>query len=175
MDANQLRQIIDVFKKSSIFAGLGDDDLKKIAEGCSEQSYPIGTVIIEENDPPKEVLYLLRQGDIVVTTAQFQTEDDSVGSETMITTLGPGDAFGEIALIDEMPHSATVKTMSDSVVIQLPASHFFALTELDKNIGFVVVRNISRVICQRLRSSNFVTKHFVQYGSPDGQDIPDDI
>ncbi|HOC90810.1 MAG TPA: cyclic nucleotide-binding domain-containing protein [bacterium] len=165
MDINQ---IVLVFKKSRIFDGLGDEDLKKMATGCSEQSFPIGTVIIEENDPPKEMLYVIRQGEIVVSVAQAIVDScEGADGSAMITTLGEGDAFGEIAIIDEMPHSATVTAMSDSIVILLPMSHFYSLVEKDKNIGYVVIRNLAKLICQRLRGSNFLTKHFVSWGVPD--------
>jgi CRP/FNR family transcriptional regulator, cyclic AMP receptor protein len=166
-----INERIDVFKQCSIFDGLGDADLKKIAEGCTEQAFPMGTVIIEENDAPREVLYLIKNGEIVVTTGQLEQEGEEESEGNFISTLGSGDAFGEIALIDEMPHSATVKTISDSIVILLPASYFFHLVDADKNIGYIVIRNIAKIICSRLRASNFIAKHFVQWGVPD--DTPD--
>ncbi len=166
-----IKETIEIFKKSSIFSGLSESDMKKIAEGCSEQAFPMGTVIIEENDPPKEVLYLIKNGEIVVTTGQSAQEDGETDEGTFITTLGPGDAFGEIALIDEMPHSASVKTISDSVVILLPTNLFYSLVDQDKNIGYIVIRNIAKIICARLRASNFITKHFVHWGIPDDVDI----
>jgi CRP/FNR family transcriptional regulator, cyclic AMP receptor protein len=166
-----IKEVVDVFKQSSIFDGLGESDMKKIAEGCTEQAFPMGTVIIEENDPPREVLYLIKNGEIVVTTGQVGSNSEKDEEGTFITTLGAGDAFGEMALVDEMPHSATVKTISDSIVILLPSTYFFKLVENDNNIGYIVIRNIAKIICSRLRASNFITKHFVQWGVPD--DVPE--
>ncbi len=165
--AVNVKEIVDIFKSTSLFDGLGEDDLKNIAEGCTEQAYPMGTVIIEENDPPREQLYIIKRGEIVVTTGKIDDEDMDVDEGQFITTLGEGDAFGEIALIDEMPHSATVKTISDSIVILLPAAHFYQLVETNSKIGYIVVRNIAKIICNRLRQSNFITKHFVTWGVPD--------
>lgn len=170
-----IKGTVELFKKSSIFEGLGEADLKKIAEGCFEQACPIGTVIIEENDLPKELLFLIKHGEIVVSAGPAMAEEeDEEGAETMITTLGPGEVFGEIALIDEMPHSATVKTISDVVLITLPASYFLKLVDQDKNIGYIITRNIAKVICKRLRDSNFITRHFVQWGAPDDFSCPEE-
>jgi CRP-like cAMP-binding protein len=168
-----IKETIEVFKKCAIFDGLGETELKKMAQGCSEQSFPMGSVIIEENDPPKEMLFVIKMGEIVVSTGpadvsdKSDTESGGTQGETMITTLGPGEAFGEIALIDELPHSASVKTMSDTIIVVLPSLFFQKLVEEDKNIGYIITRNIAKLICKRLRDSNFITRHFVQWGAPD--------
>ena len=155
---------IDLLKQTGLFDGLGVDDLKKIEKGCVEQAYPMGTVIIQENDAPKEMLFIIKSGEIVIATSAPTIDAETEGTESFLTTLGPGDAFGEISLIDRNPHSAKVQTISDSILLLLSGKYFFSLVENDKNIGFVVVTNIAKVICQRLRSSNFSAKHFGMFG-----------
>lgn len=157
MDINEA---VDILKNSQVFEGLSSRDLKKIAEGCISQAVPMGTTLIEENDPPKGTLYFIKYGELTVSTGQIDIEDSEVKDESLITTLGAGDAFGEIALVDEMPHSATVRTISDATIIHLSAQFLHNLCEEDPSMGLVVYRNLARIICHRLRMSNFSTKHF---------------
>ncbi|MFA6451385.1 MAG: cyclic nucleotide-binding domain-containing protein, partial [bacterium] len=140
-----IKENVEILKKCSLFDGLGESELRKIADGLTEQAIPMGTVIIEENDAPREVLYLIKHGDIVVSTGHVGQETENEEEGTFITTLGASDAFGEMALVDEMPHSATVKTISDSVVMLLPAQYFFKLVDDDRNIGYIVIRNIAKL------------------------------
>ena len=160
---------VELMKKTGIFDGLSDEDLKKVEKGCIEQSYPMGTVIIEENDAPKEMLFIIKSGEIVISTATATDNQDNEesASGSFLTTLGSGEAFGEVSLIDNNPHSATVRTISDAVLLLMPGKYFNSLTEQDKNIGYVVIKNISKLICRRLRDSNFSTKHFGLFGRLD--------
>jgi len=151
--------IVGVLKQSQIFDGLGEGDLKKIAVGCIEQAFPMGTTIIEENDPPKKTLYFVKSGEMTITSSQVMEDGEST-DESIITTLGAGDAFGEIALVDQEPHSATVRTISDSTIFLVSANFLDSLCEQDPRIGFIVYRNIAKLICKRLRLSNFSTKNF---------------
>ncbi len=155
-----INETIEILKTCQVFDGLGRSELRKIAEGCVIQSVPMGTTIIEENDPPKGTLYFIKYGDLAVSTGQIDIENAEVKDESLITTLGPGDAFGEIALVDEMPHSATVRTISDAAILHLPARFLHNLCEQEPTIGLVVYRNLAKIICTRLRMSNFSTKHF---------------
>ncbi|MEW5947273.1 MAG: cyclic nucleotide-binding domain-containing protein [bacterium] len=155
----------ELLSKTDIFDGLSDEDLEKIAAGCIERDYPIGTVIIEENEPPKEMLFIVKEGEIMVTTGQPEKTSDE--TDSLLSTFGPGEAFGEVSLLDYHPHSATVRALSDTKLILLPASNLFAIIEGDKNIGYVVMKNLATMVCGRLRSSNFAIKHFGYWGKPE--------
>ena len=63
--------------------------------------------------------------------------------------------------------SRTFRALSDVKVIELPAKHFHDLAGKDNKIGYVVMKNIATLICQRLRSSNFAVKHFGLWGKID--------
>jgi len=157
---------IELLKKTGLFDGLSDEDIIKIASGCMEKEYPIGSVLIEENEPPKEMLFIVKEGEVAVSTSNVDA-DETENESTMLATFGPGEAVGEISLVDKNPHSATVRAMSDSKILLLPASYFYSLVEQDKNIGYVVMRNIATVMCNRLRTSNFAVKHFGLWGKTD--------
>lgn len=156
---------LDILRQARLFVGLSDAELEKIATGLHEQSVQIGSVIIEENDPPKEALYIVKEGEIAISTGQSDNPE-----EVMLTTMGPGDAFGEISLIDDSPHSATVRAMSDATILCLSSAFFSNIMDSDRNIGYFVMRNLAKMICDRLRATNFTIKHFGFYGKP--EDMP---
>jgi CRP/FNR family transcriptional regulator, cyclic AMP receptor protein len=153
---------IDVLKNTMIFCGLSDDELKLIADSCTEEVVPMGAVIIEENDPPREILYIVKEGEIAISTQQAESENGH-----MLTTMGEGEAFGEISLIDNSPHSASVRAMTDSVILCFSAGRFDQLVQKDRNIGYMVMRNLAKLICERLRTANFTIKHFGYFGKVD--------
>jgi len=98
---------------------------------------------------------------MTVTTQNLSENDgEVVQSESIISTMGPGDAFGEIALIDQLPHSATVRTISDSTIYLLSSNYLNSIAEKEPRIGFVIYRNMAKLICHRLRLTNFSSKHF---------------
>ncbi|MFH1537576.1 MAG: cyclic nucleotide-binding domain-containing protein [bacterium] len=158
---------LELIRNSGLFDGLDDVELGKIAEGCLEREYSMGTAIIEENEPPKELLFFIKDGEIMVSTAPMDGCGESEECPTLLSTFGPGEAFGEVSIVDNHPHSATVRALSDVKVLELPARHFHELAEKNHKIGYVVMKNIAALICQRLRSSNFAVKHFGLWGKID--------
>ena len=150
---------LELIKQTKLFEGLSESEMKKIVDGCKEQAFPMGTIIIRENDPPKKLLYIVKSGEIVISTSAPGASDCGSSTDSMLTTIGVADVFGEISLIDNDPHSASVRAMSDSTILIMPATHFFDVVEEDKNVGYIVIRNIARILCQRLRETN-MTIHF---------------
>jgi CRP/FNR family transcriptional regulator len=89
----------DVHKRLSqvpLFSGVGRRELKRLAAQMSERTFPEGHVIASEGEPGVG-FFLIEDGNATVI----------VGGETR-RSLGPGDWFGEIALIDQGPRSASV-------------------------------------------------------------------
>jgi CRP-like cAMP-binding protein/Fe-S-cluster-containing hydrogenase component 2 len=83
--------------------------------------YPRGSVVVEEGSSA-DALYLLESGQVVIER-QGQA----------IATLEDGDFFGEMSLLSDQPHSATVRTMTQAAILALPADEFHRL--LDQQPG----------------------------------------
>jgi CRP-like cAMP-binding protein len=84
-----------------LFAGLGEKDRRKIAERMSERTFSEGDTITEQGRSGVG-FFVIEEGDATVSI-----------EGQIVRTLGPGDWFGEIALIDEGPRSATVVAGTD--------------------------------------------------------------
>ena len=87
-----------------IFDGLGPDDLATLEQSSSSQTYPKNTIVIQENEPA-DALYVIESGRVKVYCS------DKNGKEFIMNSLGAGDYFGELALLDDSARSASVRTM----------------------------------------------------------------
>ena len=99
-DPEQLRRA-PFLARSPLFAGLPRRLLARLATRFFEKVYHPGEIVFEEGDPGR-ALFVVVEGAVEITRATAQ-------GPYVLNTLGPGDAFGELALIDDFPRSATAR------------------------------------------------------------------
>ena len=92
---------IDLIKGVPLFSGASKAELAEIAAIADEVDLPAGKTLIREGDTGRE-FFVLIEG-----TADVTRSGDKIGK-----MMGPGDFFGEIALISKAPRSATITTTS---------------------------------------------------------------
>ena len=112
---------MEVLRKVPLFSALGETDLAAFSELTRERSYPKGSVIVFEDDPG-DALFLVAAGQVKVVLI---AED---GREVILSVLGEGSFFGEMAVIDEEPRSAHVIAMDDSSLLVLRREDFHSPT-----------------------------------------------
>jgi len=122
--------------RSPLFAGLPRRLLARLATRFFEKVYHPGDGVFEEGDPGR-ALFVVVEGEVEITRATPQ-------GPYVLNTLGPGDAFGELALIDDFPRSATARVAASTHLLILYKSDFDALMEGNARIAVVVMRNLSR-------------------------------
>ena len=93
-----------MLEQVEIFHGLNDDDLKALESTSTSQAYAKNTVVIQENEPA-DALYVIESGRVKVYCS------DKNGKEFIMNSLGAGDYFGELALLDDTARSASVRTV----------------------------------------------------------------
>jgi len=93
----------DLLEQSEIFGILAADERAVLAEYFVKVSYEVGDVLVKEGDPPSK-LYLLASGTVEVGMR---------GKSLSISRLGPGEAFGLIALITDQPYSVSATAMTN--------------------------------------------------------------
>jgi len=131
--------------RSPLFAGLPRRLLARLATRFFEKVYHPGDVVFEEGDPGR-ALFVVVEGAVEITRVAAQ-------GSYVLNTLGPGDAFGELALIDDFPRSATARVATPAQLLILYKSDFDALMDGNPRIAVVVMRNLSRLLAIYARRS----------------------
>lgn len=130
-------EISNFLRTVPLFTKLEDAELQRFAELTREKSYPKGSVILFEDDPG-DALYLVATGQVKVVLIG---ED---GREVILSVLGEGAFFGEMALIDDQPRSAHVIAMTDATVLMLRREDFQARLRRSPEIAIGLLRELSR-------------------------------
>lgn len=128
---------LDVLRRVPLLATLGEEDLAAFAGLLRERRYPRGSMILAQGDPG-EALYLLAAGQVKVVLIH---ED---GREVILSVLGVGAFFGEMALLDQEPRSAHVVAMTDSLLLQLRREDFQARLRSGPEVSIALLRELSR-------------------------------
>jgi CRP-like cAMP-binding protein len=129
-----------------LFAGLSDERLAALASVAWLSTVPAGSAIIEEGEDvldDKEGLFLLVGGTVEVRKGATDTSDGQ-----LLRTLGPGDFFGEMALIDAQPRSASVFATSEVQYLAISRWDFHRRVRSDPDIAL----RIMATLAQRIRS-----------------------
>ena len=101
------KEVTSQLAKVQLFSGCSNKELTTIARAVKDIDHPAGTVIAREGDPGIG-LFIIAEG----------TTDVTIGGRRK-AKLGPGDFFGEIALLDGGPRTATVTATSDVKLLGL--------------------------------------------------------
>jgi CRP-like cAMP-binding protein len=147
---------IDSLRRVEILSGLTDDQLDRVAAICREVTCHNQDTVVREGDPSDD-MYVIYQGsvEIVLSGGQLMAETLSAPGPQAIVSLGQGQVFGEVALIDKGPRSATVLCTADgSTLFAIRRDDFLRLCEQDTGIGYQVMRNLAADLAFKLRHSN---------------------
>jgi CRP-like cAMP-binding protein len=118
------RASVDTLKKVPLFAGLDDRELAQIADTLQERRFAAGSTVVQEGASGA--------GFFVVESGEADVE---AGGEQK-ATLGPGDYFGEIALLTGSSRTATIIARSDMVCYGMTTWDFRPLVETNSGIAW---------------------------------------
>lgn len=136
-------EIHEALRRVYFLRGLKDEEVRLLAEACSEEEFAEGCLIFEEGSIADR-FYVLIEGHVEIWK-NWGTENANI-----LAVHGPGHFFGEIALIDELPRSATLIARDRVKVLRLARDDFRRLIEERTSIALAVMTGISSLI----RSSN---------------------
>ena len=122
--------------KVYLFEGLAPEELATIEQHAVNKRYRKNTVIIERGDDAN-TLYVLLEGQVKAYVA-----DDS-GKEIVLSQQGPGAVLGELALLAEIPRTASVMTLEDSEFVVLSKRSFMQCITDHPHIAFNLIRALA--------------------------------
>ena len=134
---------LDLIRRVPLFSLLTGDQAQAIAEGVVKRRYRRGEVIVEQSTK-SNALYILLTGRARVVTS------DARGREVILAVLQPGDYLGEMSLIDNEPHSATVRAEVQCDVLVLGRSEFTRCLPENSSLSYAIMRGL----VSRLRAAD---------------------
>lgn len=140
---------VDISKIGScfLFKDLEKSEIEILASLFYEKKLSAGkTVFVEQM--PGESLYLIKSGRVKISKLIAE------GDEKVLVTLNPLDVFGEMAILDGAPRSATARVEDDAVLLSIKKSDFEKLCSAKPKIALTVMRNIIKVFSSRIRENN---------------------
>jgi CRP-like cAMP-binding protein len=141
-EAERLEQL----SKVELFAGLKPEALKMIARVAAEETHVLGSKVFEHGDVGDK-LYLILDGKI-----RISREVPGMGEEAL-AVLGPGQVFGEMALLDESPRSADARVHQSCRLLSIAKDAFDDLLFMDKDLAYEVLWSTVRMLVSRLRET----------------------
>jgi CRP-like cAMP-binding protein len=137
---------LELLQRMPIFGAINDDALRFLLERAQGVDVPAGGYFFRENDAAS-TMYVLEAGRVEVIRNWH-------GRDLFLRELGPGDCFGEMALMDLFPRSASVRALEDCRAIVLANSDLLDLYEHDVEQFALVQMNMGREVCRRLRATD---------------------
>jgi len=139
MPAEERESNVALLRRVPLFSELSRAQLEQIASVAIPRSYPKGVRVFHEGDE-SDACYIVRSGDLRIT------REHSDGRAIALATMGPGDIFGELAMLDRKARSASVEALTDTELLALPATDFRRLLRENNEITVKLVIALTRKV-----------------------------
>lgn len=131
--------IIERLRRLPLFSRLSADELGDLAGRIRMRAYRRAEVIFRKDDPGTH-LYLVLEGAVKISLPS------EFGQEALVAIMRPGDFFGELALFDRTPRSASAVALDDARAALLAGDDFLAFLERHPSAVRVVLETLARTI-----------------------------
>ena len=146
--------IIEILHKLPLFIELHSTAIKELTILAEEHLFHQGETIFKENACGNSIMVII-SGEVRITQRARVS-----GEETLIV-LKRGDFFGEMALLEELPRSATAIAHSDTFMLEIGRDKFLRFIEKDPASGVKILFTLAKILSSRLREADVKIKAFV--------------
>jgi CRP-like cAMP-binding protein len=137
-----MMDLIIALKRIPLFSSVHGEGLKRVAETIREMKLPAGELVFAEHDLGDE-MYIVHSGRVLIF-------NETGSGENVLNSVRSGGYFGEMAIIDEQPRSASARSTEDSVLLVLHKNDFNIAVHDYPEIAFEVMKEFIR----RLREAD---------------------
>ena len=137
---------IELLQRMPVFGGIRADVLQFLLGLCPVVSVPANEFFFREHDQA-DSMFVLEAGKAAVLKSWG-------GQDYLLRTLKEGDCFGEMAVMDHCPRSASVRAVDDCIAIQISAANLYGVYAQDLKQFALIQMNMGREVCRRLREVN---------------------
>lgn len=129
-----------------IFGAISEATLEFLVSRAQPVAVQAGDYFFREGDSPTG-MFVIEAGRVLISR-------NREGQEFSLQEFGPGDCFGEMALMDLHPRSATVRAVEDCRAIEIRPGDLYELFERDCAQFAMIQMNMGREVCRRLRAAD---------------------
>jgi len=137
--------MLELLKQSRIFEGLGEDELQKITDISRVAKFKKDEKIFRIGDAA-EHLFIVKEGEIEL---HFQVTYQNLSHEVCLERKSRGEPLGWSALTEPYKYTLSAHSATDSELLQMGHRELMDLCEADNHLGYVLMRNIARLIARR--------------------------
>jgi CRP-like cAMP-binding protein len=148
------KSIPTILSLSEFFHDLTDVQLKLIASICEPAVYKRGHVLIKENERTDD-LYVVGEGEVEILMNPGLVSGKEDAAPIVVARVGPGQSFGEIALVDHGMRSATARVSENKTqVLKLSGKRLMLLCDTYPELGYTVMKNLAADLALKIRIAN---------------------
>jgi len=131
----------DTLSRTDLFAGADPESLQSVAAVSNERSLVRGDVLFAEGEEP-DALYVVLRGRIAIANQSFDKR------ESVYALMEPGDLFGELGLLDNLPRSAMARALEPSAVLEVPYGPVMTILRSNPDLLW----GVAKLLAGRIRS-----------------------
>ena len=147
--------VLNVLKGLEIFSDVDDHSIRNLSNLFEERIYSQDEVIIEEGAIGNSMM--------IITSGQVRvSQTQGPDMEEALIVLKEGDVFGEMALIEDLPRSATIIAHTNVIIFEISRNHFINYISKDSENGLKIMIKLAKILSSRLRETDNKLKAFVK-------------
>lgn len=140
-------ELCEMLEKIQLFSQSSRKDIEVLSGYVHAYRAPSGTVIVKEGERER-LMWFVVEGRLDV----YKAKDEE--HQKKLATIRAGKTIGEMAMIDELPHSATVVTATDATLLLLTKDNFSRLAAEKPRLGLNITWKIAQLLSHRLRQTS---------------------
>ncbi len=143
------------FQKIFLLQDIDAGEVEEILEIAQLKTYPTGAVIIQEGEAGTSI-FIMQEGEVDITKRLGLVLDEEVPRERIIIRLkaDEGVCFGEMALLENEPRSATVTAATDCRLLEIAREDFMGLIQRNRDLGCKLLLRLAQLLSRHLRKTN---------------------
>jgi CRP-like cAMP-binding protein len=141
------QEMVELLKALPVFEGLSSNELLMVERLLHLRKYTAGEVVFKE-DMPGAGMYIVKAGEIAIK------KELEGGQSVELAVVKDHSFFGELALLEEMPRSASAYAVRDSILLAFGKPDLEKINDRNPKLTLKIVNNIAGLICKRLVKAN---------------------
>ncbi len=146
---------LGMFKKIFLFQDLEAAELEKVLAVAAARTFPAGSVILREGESGTS-MFVICSGEVEVTKRLGLVLEGETPRERLIVRLQAKDgvSFGEMALLENEPRSATVTALTECQLLEIAREDFLRLVKENSEMGCKILLRLAQLLSRHLRKNS---------------------